>query len=449
MSGSPSADARTVLDVWAITHPFPNYIDPIRAVAAEFERDHPEYRINLEEHDFQALPREVVQAVAAGRPPHLVEHYYTATQLARDTRAADGSPLFASIEAAIGGRTAILGEPVVIDDIVPPARAYYTQDGELWSMPASSSTTLLYTNTALLQAATGSPPPRTWEELEAACRAVAELPDGPDHGVTWPLHGWFFQQALAQQGALLAEPDNGRSGRARKVNLASPDLLEFVRWWRQLHADGHYLYTGTPHDWFGCMEAFLTGRVAFMYSSSKVTTEIVQASQEAGIQVEVSPHPHNGAVPYAGTVVAGQSFWLTAGLDGTTQDGALAFLQRLIAPHNAVAWHQAQGFVPGTRTAFDRLEKAGWFEDHPYHREAADQQNASDRSPAALGALLGDFGGIQDAAVQAMHDVLTGDADPVARFAEAAARAQQLLDDYHAHCVGGPAPRTPQRLDVH
>lgn len=449
MSGDHTGDSRTVLDIWAIVHPFPNYLDPIREVAAAFERDHPAYRINLEEHDFQQLPREVVQAVADGRPPHVVEHYYTATQLARDTRAATGAPLFTSIESAIAGRKEILGEPVV-EDFMPAARAYYTQDGELWSVPASNSTTLLFSNTALLQAATGSRrPPRTWKELESACRAVAKLPDGPGHGVTWPIHGWFFQQELAQQGVLLADHDNGRSSRARKVNLGSPEMLSFVKWWHQLHADGHYLYSGQPHDWMGCMEAFLTGQVAFMYSSSKMTQVIVQACAEAGIELDVSPHPYNDDVPYAGTVVSGQSFWLTAGLDEATRDGALAFLQRLINPDNAVRWHQAQGFVPATTTAYDRLAKTGWFDEHPYHRVAADQQNASDRSPAALGALLGDFAGIQDAMTEAMHDVLTGGADPVARFAEASTRAQQMLDDYNAHCIDGPAPRSPHRLDVH
>jgi sn-glycerol 3-phosphate transport system substrate-binding protein len=197
------------------------------------------------------------------------------------------------------------------------------------------------------------------------------------------------------------------------------------------------------------MEAFLTQRVAFMYSSSKLTPVIVQAGEEAGFPVEVSPLPYNGSVPYAGTVVSGHSFWLAAGLDKPTEDGVLAFLQRLISPDNAMAWHKAQAFVPITRTAFGGLEQAGWFEEHPYERVATDQQNASDRSAAALGALLGDFAGIQDAATAAMHDVLAGGADPVVRFAEAAALAQQLLDDYHAHCVDGPVPRSPRRLDVH
>lgn len=449
MSGKHSAGGRTVLDVWAITHPFPNYLDPIRAVAREFERDHPEYRISLGEHDFQRLPREVAEAAAAGRPPHLVEYYYTAGQLARDTRAANGGPLFTSIGSAVGDRTEILGEPVVIDDIMPDTRAYYTRDGRLESMPSAVSTTLLYTNTDLLRAANAPRPPRTWKELEAACRALADLPDGPEHGVTWPLHGWFFLQALAQQGALLADHDNGHSGRARKVNLATPELLTFVRWWRQLHADGHYLYTGTPGDWFGCMEAFLTRRVAFMYSSSKMTPAIVQAGAEAGIPVEASPLPYNGAVPNSGTVVAGHSYWMAAGLDETTRDGVLAFLMRLVNPDNASAWHKAQAFSPVTVTAYDSLDREGWFRTHPYCRVPTDQQRASDRSPAALGAHLGDFAGIQDAATEAMHDVLTGGVDPVTRFTTAAVRAQQALDDYNAHCVDGPVPRTPQRLRVH
>jgi sn-glycerol 3-phosphate transport system substrate-binding protein len=115
---------KIVITVWIGEHPFPDYADPIMAAAAAFNQAHPEYHVAIEGHDYRAIPAEVVDAVEQGNPPDLVEYYFTATQTARDTLGSDGAPLFTSIEKAIAGRTEILGEPVLIDDIVQAARGY-------------------------------------------------------------------------------------------------------------------------------------------------------------------------------------------------------------------------------------------------------------------------------------------------------------------------------------
>jgi sn-glycerol 3-phosphate transport system substrate-binding protein len=434
--------AVTVIDVWLVDHPFPNYLEPIKRVAAQFGASHPGYEIRIQAFDNEVLPTEVARAAERGRPPHIAEYYYTATQLARDTLAADGTPLFTSVQKAIGGRTEILGEPVVIDDLIPAVRGYYTFAGDLTSMPVTATTILLYANATLLRRAGISALPRTWQELEAACR---ELPEGT--GVTWPVHGWLFQQAVAGQGGLLADHDNGRSARATTVNVAAKELLAYVEWWRRLHTAGLYRYTGKPLDWYGTVEAFATQQTAFVLSSSKMTEAIAQMGQQAGFDVEVGQLPHNADAPYAGHMVSGQSLWLTAGLDENTRDGALAFTQFLVNARNGADWHKAQSFLPITQAAYDLLEGEGWFARHPRHRVATEQVTAADGSPAALGAMLGDFAGIQGAMTAAMEDVLVRGADPATRFDQAAVVAQRLLEAYNAQCVAA-VPRTPDRLDV-
>jgi sn-glycerol 3-phosphate transport system substrate-binding protein len=444
-----SRDGKVTVDVWLGAHPFPNYLDPVLRMAEEFERAHPEYHINVENHDYEAIPAEVVEAVdRGGRLPDIAEYYYTAGQLARDTRGRSGEPYFTSVQRAIAGRTEILGEPVVIDDIVPAARRYYTYRGDLTSMPATASTMLLYTNTRLLEAAGLTEPPRTWDEVEAASKAVAAIPGGPPHAITWPNHGWLFQIALAQQGTLLVDSDNGRSGRARTIDLGCDALLAYVRWWRRLYRDGFYHYSGTPEDWMACLDAFSAQRVAFMPCTSKLTREILELGRQSGFDVEVSPLPYNNHTPHSGTMVAGQSLWLAAGLDRAKQDGALAFLQFLANPRNAATWHRAHGLLPITTTSFDLLASEGWFARHPALRADTDQLASTDTSPAALGAMAGNLAAIQQVMTQAMHDVLVRDADPAGRFAQATVDAQAALDAHNARCVDGPVRRSPNDLTV-
>lgn len=426
---------RTVLDVWLADLTFPDYLAPLRRLGAEFEARHPEYEVRIQGSHFRRMPEEIHHAALAGRRPAIAEYYYTATQAAVDAVDADGLPLFTSVERAVDGRTEILGEPVVIDDIIAPLWDFYSHEGELRSMPTVGTTSLLYSNRTLMDAAGIESVPTTWRELEEACAAVARVRPGQPT-VTWANHGIFFQQALATQGALFAEPDNGRTARARTLNLGGKEMLTWTRWWRDLHAQGHYLHTGVVADWMGTFQAFAGQQVAFRFSSCTDVKYTVAAAEAAGFELEVSRLPYNDAAPFAGNVIAGTSLWLGDGLDDATRDGALAFLQFVNNARNAAEWHKISSFIPVTRAATDLLTAEGWFAEHPYHRVAPDQLAVADGSLAARGPLLGDYAGIHDVLTSAMGDVLEKGVDPGSRFALANAEAELKLDAYNRDVRG-------------
>jgi sn-glycerol 3-phosphate transport system substrate-binding protein len=361
----------------------------------------------------------------------------------------DGGPLYTSIDAAIAGRTEILGHPVV-RDVVSSADRYFTIEDGWTAMCPLSSTTLMYANLTLLEAAGVAAVPRTWDELDAACRAVTQLSGGPSHAITWVNHGWMFQQAVAAQGGLLTDHDNGRTGRAERVELGSEEMLAFVSWWQRLHKDGYYLYTGTQMDWVGAFGAFAEQQTAFLFTSSVDASRLVQEGRNRGFAVRACRLPYNGEVPYAGNVLGGDGIFMAAGLDKATEDGALAFLQYLNNPTNAIDRHKRTNYMPITESCIRRLDEDGWFVENPHRYAAVEQLAAGDDSPAALGALVGNFAGIQDVMSEAMHDVLVHGADPVARFRQGTVEAQRLLDHYNAACDGQiPGTRGPDTFRVH
>lgn len=435
------------IDIWVPLYPFmPYFLERTRELAEKFTSAHPEYRIRVTGVDWLSLPQAVHDAARQSAAPTIAQYFYTSTQEARDARKPDGAPLFTSVERAIAGRTEILGEPVVLDDIISAARHYYTFDGEVAAMPPLTSTTLLYANTTLLERAGITDVPQTWAQIESACRAVVALPNGPTHGINWPNHGWLFQQSAAQQGALLTDHDNGRSGRAETMHLDSDAMLAYFDWWRGLHRDGLYLYRGRPtsdrSDWDANFRAFADQRVAFTITTSVEAERMIGAGRDGGFAVQACRMPYNGQVPYAGNVIGGDALWLADGLDPQTLDGALAFMQYLNAPRAAADRHRDTGFIAVTDGAIELLDAEGWFQQNPHFRTALDQLAATDGSSAARGALLGAFAGIQDTLTQAMHDVLVSEVDVPERLALANNRAQQLLDDYNAACRG-LGPRGP------
>ncbi|MFJ3906171.1 extracellular solute-binding protein [Streptomyces sp. NPDC090025] len=444
--------AKTVIDVWVADLTFPGYMDRLHALGAEFEKAHPEYEINIEGRDFRLLSQQIAEAAEQGRPPAVAEYYFAVTQAARDSRRTDGKPLFTSVQRAIAGRTEILGEPVVLDDIVPAVREYYSVDGDLTSMPAVVTAMLIYGNKTILDKAGVAALPTTWAEIEAACEAVAALQDGPSHGVTWANHGLFFQQALAVQGGELADNANGRAGRATRLDLSSPEMLRWAEWWRALHTKGHYLYTGKIPDWEGNIKAFADQDVAIRVTSSNDLNYMEMAAEHAGFEMSVDRFPGREGEPYGGNIIAGTSLWLAEGLDEVTQDGALAFMQFLNNPRNAADRHIASSFVPVTRSSYRLLEDEGWFEAHPYHRLASQQlgsytEGQGEGVPPCRGALFGDFAGVQDVMTRAMDDVLGRGAGVTERFAEATVEAQALLDAYELDRVENGV-RRPESLRV-
>ncbi|SFT36183.1 sn-glycerol 3-phosphate transport system substrate-binding protein [Actinopolyspora lacussalsi subsp. righensis] len=430
---------QTVITMWMPHYPvMPWFMGRVSEVAKAFNEAHPEYRVQIEGFDWNDLPEAVHRATSEGNPPTIAQYFYTSAQEAHDARTADGTPLFTSVERAIDGRTEILGEPVVLDDLLPASRGYYLYDGATAAMPPLTSTTLLYANTTMLRAAGITEVPRTWDEIDRACKAVVDMPGGPSHAITWPNHGWLFQQSVAQQGGLLADHDNGRSGRAETVHLDSDEMMAYVQWWQRLYREGHYLYlyNGTEVDWDSNFQAFADQRVAFVLTTSVEATRMVEAGEHGGFDVKACRMPHNGEVPYSGNVIGGDALWLANGLDESTRDGALAFIQFLNNPANAAKRHRETNFVPVTKGAIELLNDQGWFAENPHHWTAVDQLSANDGTPAGKGALLGDFAAIQKAMTKAMHDVLAGGADANTRFRQATGEAQRLLDNYNEYCLG-------------
>ena len=59
-----------------------------------------------------------VLAVDSGEPPALIHFFEAATRQALDAVDASGNPIFKSVTEAIDGRSEILGEPVILDDVV-------------------------------------------------------------------------------------------------------------------------------------------------------------------------------------------------------------------------------------------------------------------------------------------------------------------------------------------
>lgn len=398
-----------------------------QGVADAFNAQFPQYNVVPEAFEsYEVLLDAATQALEQGNAPALLQYFEVATQNARDLG------YFKPVADALGDRTELNGLQVNFDDFIQPVVNYYTLDGKFTSFPWNSSSPILYTNTGLLEAAGIEAPPATWQELEAACEAILALDDAPDYCVTWPNHGWFFEQWMAQQDAPLANNDNGRAARATEVLLTSDAAINIATWWQEMYNKGYFYYSGTQRDWTSVEQAIQTSQVAFAITSSADARNITEAATGNNINLVTSRMPYDGETPWTGNLIGGASIWLLDGLTPEVEDGALTFLLFLTDTENAASWHQATGYLPIRQSAVDLLESEGWFETNPNFFTASDQINNSSLTVATSGALIGTFNETRNIVTQAIEDLMLQGGDPAERMATAKADADALLADYNA-----------------
>lgn len=420
------AQDKTVIQFWHIFSD-ENRKGWTEGVAADFEAAFAQYDMEITTYaNYEELLDAAKLAIEQGNAPALVQYFEVATQFARDTG------FFKPIAEALGDRTEVNGLAVNFDDFIQPVVNYYTLDGKFTSMPWNSSSPILYSNTAMLEAAGIEAPPATWAEVEAACAAVMAMADAPEYCITWPNHGWFFEQWMAQQDAPFANNDNGRSARATEVLLNSEAGVAIASWVQSMYNAGYLYYSGVQRDWDATEQAIQTGQTAMIITSSADARNITEAAAGNGIDLVTTRMPYNQEKGWTGNLIGGASIWLLNGLSPEVEDGALTWLLFLTNTENAASWHQATGYLPIRQSAVDLLESQNWFKDNPNFFTASDQINNTTVTVATSGALLGTFAETRNIVTQALEDLMLAGGDPAERMTTAKADADKLLADYNA-----------------
>ncbi|MBL8133606.1 MAG: extracellular solute-binding protein [Anaerolineae bacterium] len=396
--------------------------------AAEFNGLFPQYNVTVEGYaNYEELFAATALAAEQNSLPAVVQYFEVATQVARD------SGYFKSIAEALGDRAEVNGLSFNLDDIIGPVAAYYTLDGQFTSMPWNTSSAIWFSNMTILNAAGVDAPPATWGEVEAACEKVMALDSAPEYCFTFPNHGWFFEQWLAQQNAEFANNGNGRDARATEVTFASDAGVAVLAWLDDMAQKGYLYYSGAQGgaSWSTVDQAFSSQQVAMTAYSSSDTAVYTQVGVDNGFEVLASFLPYNDDTGWTGNLIGGASLWLVNGLPTEVEDGALTFLAFMTNTENAATWHQTTGYIAIRTSANELLAGEGWFETNPNFSVAADQLSASTVTSATRGAILGAFPAIRNVVTAAVDTVLLTDSAPADVLAQAQADANVILEEYN------------------
>lgn len=390
----------------------------IQAKADAFNKTHPNIKVVP---TFKGSYRETLQAaiLAArqGKPPALVQIYEIGSQLALD------SGIFQPV-----GEIA----PFDTSDYIKPVLNYYTINGKVNSIPFNSSSPVLYYNKDLMTKAGLDPnkPPMTFGELTAACAKVAAANLGVKcFGMN--LHSWFFEQWMAEQGALLANNSNGRKGRPTEVLLTSEPAKRIVSWLKYMNDKGYYTYTGKLEDWDGSDAIFTSGKVVFHITSTADIGNIGDEAKKTGFQMGVGMLPIPDGVKRNGVVIGGASLWISKGISKEQAKAALDFTLFMTGTENMAEWHKLTGYYPVRLSSIELLRKEGWLKTNAPQLVAFNQLLQTIPNEATAGALIGPFPQVRRIIEEAIQKVFSGTSVDAA-LAEAKAKADAALKEYNA-----------------
>lgn len=321
-----------------------------------------------------------------------------------------------------------------VSDLEPNVLAYYTVDGQQYSMPFNTSTPLLYYNKDMFEAAGLDPenPPRTFAEFEEAAAALTQK-DGDKttvYGAAFAIYGWFFEQFLAVSGGQYVDNSNGREGHATMATFNDAKGVAILEWWKRMYDAGIMAnYGRTTVD---TRNAFLAGQTAMFIDSTAVLRGMIEGSAgKFEVGTAFLPRPDEAAYENYGTIIGGGSLWMISNRPQEEQDCAWEFIKFQAAPANQAYWHTMSGYFPIRKAAYDEQLDKDWVAKYPQFATAVDQLHGTKINPETRGALIGVFPTARQTIETAIEEVLAGVSTPQEALDKAAEAVTLAIEEYN------------------
>jgi len=324
-----------------------------------------------------------------------------------------------------------------LSDLDQKAVKTLTVQDKLWAMPFCSGVPLLFYNKVVFQEVGLDPekPPRDLEELRQYSQKILKRDDAGNvvrSGLALDILDWV-ERIFGEHGDLLVDNDNGRDGRATKVLFDNDTGRWLFQWWHDAVDEGLAFNVGRNPTYADALLAIVSGRAAMAFSLSSALRSVMDAlgTGVPGIEVGVGALP---GVP-GGTgepLRFGGFLWIFELRPEREQEAAWKFIKWLMEPEQQAEWFAGTGYLPVSRSAVDQPVAKDVVAQYPLFQVALDQYlNSTTTTPAALGAVVGPFHQVREALDQGVEAMLSGSADPDQALENAAADANDAIEEYN------------------
>jgi sn-glycerol 3-phosphate transport system substrate-binding protein len=330
-----------------------------------------------------------------------------------------------------------------VDDALATDRAYdlsqimeaplkaWNYGGRQLGLPVSASTTVMYYNKSILDAAGIREAPTSFEEiievsrrLPAANRNNQKLTAFAQQPNTPLLANWIGQIPGRNTGAsYVVNNRNGRDGDAtRLVCDTEGTLLTFLRAWKAMYDSGALLNVSD-----GLSNLFLTQQIVFLTSSTSGLTGLLnQIGGRFELGCAYFPRVNNAA--RAGATVSGSALFMFDKGDRAKTAAAWEFVKFMCSAEIQARFAAATGYTAVNLGSAREKQYTDYIAAHP-QAETGTRQLA-ETSPDMMGVIVGPSRNFYMEIVNQVSIMLNDNKSPEDTVRSMAQALNLLLDDY-------------------
>lgn len=311
---------------------------------------------------------------------------------------------------------------------LPAITGYYTDvAGNMLSFPFNASTPILYYNKDLFRAVGLDPDvaPKTWPEVGAMAKRLRAAGVACGFTTAWP--SWVHVESfLARHDLPLATRANGFAGLDAELIFSHPLLVRHIAQLAQWQKTKVFDYSGRAT---AAEPRFQTGECAIFMGSSATRADIV-ANAKFQVGYGMLPYWSDTAGAPQNTIIGGATLWVLRDRPPAEYKGVAKFFAFLSQPDVQAAWHQATGYLPITRAAYDLTRTQGFYDRNPGTEIAIVQMTRRPPTENSRGLRLGSFVLIRAAIEDELELAFSGRKSAKDALDSAVARGNKLLRQF-------------------
>ena len=394
--------------------------DRINKIASDFNASQSDYKVvPVFKGSYAETMTGAIAAFRAGNAPHIVQVFEVGTATMMAAKGAI-KPVYQLMADA--------GEPFDQNAYLPAVTAYYsTADGKMLSMPFNSSTPVVYWNKDAFKKAGLDPekPPKTWPETFDAAKKLRAA--GLACGFTSSWVSWAqIENFSAWHNIPLASKANGLEGADTVLEFNNPTVVRHIANLAKAEQDKSFDYGGRttePDGKFLNGECGMTQNSIGFYGAVKAGVKFPFGVTELPYYPDVSGAPQN-------SIIGGASLWVMGGKKPEEYKGVAKFFSYLSKTDVQEAWHEATGYLPITKAAYEATKKSGFYEKNPGTEVAIIQMTAKPPTENSRGLRLGNLVQIRDVIAEDLENAFAGKMEAKAALDDAVNRGNGLLRQF-------------------
>ena len=332
------------ISVWIMDPGSPKIQGVVQQYGKDFEAKNPGTKVAIQFVPWAQAHDKFVTAIAGGKVPDVAEMGTTWT------------PEFADQGGLV--EQAKIGEGEYVSSLVDAATLNDKVYGKPWYAGARA---LVYRKDLLEKA--GVEPPKTWDDVKAAAKAIESKVGGDVYPVGFTgLSEHMYLPTIWQAGGEIATQD----GETWKSALNTPEAAEAIDYYASFYKEGLSPKAAVGWEEPDAQTAFANGDVAMLIAGGWTYNSIIATKPdlEKDIGTVLTPTGPSGK----GTAFAGGSH-LVQFQESQNKDLGAAFVDFMLEPAQLNKFTSEIGFLPGTT---DGIEASGYLED-PVRKPFAEQ----------------------------------------------------------------------------